>query len=234
LRDNFVCPFARALKARKTLMEIISLGHAGFRLRGKDATIVIDPPSPPFGYPLKGISADVVCVSHDHPGHSYVQGIGGTPYIVRGPGEYEVSGVLITGLRAFHDSKKGEERGGNTIYIIHADDLVICHLGDLGHPLNATQQQATSGADVLMIPVGGHSTINAAMAAEIIGELEPSVIIPMHYRNASAQTNGNPLDPVDLFIQAMGVPVTDPVTKLQITRSTVPAEPQVVILSPRG
>ena len=214
-------------------MEIWSLGHAGFRLKGKEVTLVIDPPAPNYGYSLKGISADIVCVTHDHPGHNNVKGLGGTPYVVHGPGEYEVGGVLITALRTFHDAKKGEERGGNTIYLIHMDDLLICHLGDLGHALSANQQQEANGADVLMVPVGGHTTIDAAAAAEVVGAVEPSIIIPMHY-GPNGNKGGVPLDPIEGFFHAMGVPIAEAQTKLVVTRATIPAAPQVVILTPRG
>ncbi|MBA3825478.1 MAG: MBL fold metallo-hydrolase [Ktedonobacterales bacterium] len=215
-------------------MEIWSLGHSGFRLRGKEVTLVLDPPAAGYGSSLKGISADIVCITHDHPGHNNVAGLGGTPYVVHGPGEYEVGGVLITGMRTFHDTKHGEERGSNTIYIIHMEELLLCHLGDLGHGLNADQQQEASGADVLMIPVGGHSTIDAKAAAELVGAIEPGFVIPMHYAN-SANTKGNvPLDPVEPFGAALGVPLTEPQTKLVVTRATVPASPQIVILTARG
>jgi L-ascorbate metabolism protein UlaG (beta-lactamase superfamily) len=214
-------------------MEIWSLGHSGFRLKGKDATLVIDPPSPSHGSALKGITADIVCVTHDHPGHNHVKGIGGTPYVVRGPGEYEVAGVLITGMRTFHDAKHGEERGSNTIYLIHMEDLLVVHLGDLGHQLNAAQQQEANGADILMVPVGGHSTIDAAAAAELVGALEPSVILPMHYGPGTAK-RAVPLDPVENFCHALGVPLSEAQNKLVVTRTTIPAAPQVVILTPRG
>lgn len=216
-------------------MEIVSLGHAGFRLRGKEVTVVIDPPASSKGYnALKGVNADIICVTHDHPGHNNIQGIGGTPYVVRGPGEYEIGGVLISGIRTFHDTKKGEERGNNTIYLIHMEDLFICHLGDLGHTLTADQQEAANGADILMIPVGGGTTIDAKTAVEVIGELEPSIILPMHYRSGDLPRGGQPMDPVDTFCLAMGVAVAEPVAKLTVTRSSVPAEPQVVILTPKG
>jgi len=213
-------------------MEIIALGHSGFRLRGKDVTIVIDPPHSSVGGSLKGITADIICVTHDHPGHNNVAAIGGTPRIVKGPGEYEIGGVLITALRTFHDAKQGAERGSNTVYIIHMEDLVICHLGDLGHELTAAQQQEASGADILMLPIGGKSTIDATKAAEINAELEAGVTIPMHYKTDKPGTAE--LAPVNAFCQAVGVPVPDPLPKFVITRATVTVEPQVVILSTKG
>lgn len=214
-------------------MEIWSLGHSGFRLKGKEATVVIDPPAPAFGNTLKGLAADIVCITHDHPGHNYLKGIAGTPYVVRGPGEYEVSGVLISAMRTFHDAQKGAERGSNTIYLIHMEDLLIVHLGDLGHSLSANQQQEANGADILMIPVGGHSTIDAAAATEMVSVLEPSIILPMHYATPGDKS-GVPQDPVEPFFHAMGMPVTEAQNKLVVTRTTIPVAPQIILLTPRG
>ncbi len=215
-------------------MEITALGHAGFRIRAKDVTIVIDPPSSEFGFSLKGITADIVCITHNHPGHNNAQGVGGAPRILRGPGEYEIGGALSTGLRAFPDNQHGAERGGNTIYIIHLEDITICHMGDLGHPLVAAQKLEVAGSDILMIPVGGHTTIDAKIAAEIIGEIEPAIVIPTHYVEGMGKMAPVPLDPVEKFYQVMGMTVSEPLTKLTVTRSTIPAQTQITLLTPRG
>src|SRR5574337_1653438 len=101
-------------------MEITWLGHSCFRLRGKDATLITDPVSPEIGYnTLARVNADIVTISHDHPGHSYKQAIGGDPYVVSRPGEYEIRNTLITGVPSYHDHQRGKLRGRNTIYLIH-------------------------------------------------------------------------------------------------------------------
>ena len=215
-------------------VEINSLGHSGFRIRSKDVTLVLDPPSPEFAAPAKGVNADIICITHDHPGHNHVRGIGGQPRIIRGPGEYEIGGALITALRSFHDTKHGEERGGNTIYVIHLEDITIAHLGDLGHPLTSALKQEVVGVDILMIPVGGHSTIDAKLAADIVSDVEPSIIIPMHYGGGSPRQGQEPLDPVEGFFQVMGIAPAEPQTKLVVTRTSIPAQAQVIILTPRG
>src|SRR5207248_4939263 len=181
-------------------MEISWLGHSCFQLRGKNVTLITDPFPPQPGYSLGKVNAPIVTISHNHAGHNYVQGVGGNPRVVRGPGEYEISDVLITGVASYHDNKRGQEHGRNTIYVIHIDDLVVCHLGDLGHTLQEEQLEEVADADILMIPIGGHNTINATEAAEVISQVEPRIIIPMHY---SASTGESP-NPLDKFCREMG------------------------------
>ena len=211
-------------------MEISWLGHSCFQLRGKNATLITDPFSPQLGLSLGKISAPIVTISHDHSGHNFAAGVGGNPRIVRGPGEYEISDVLITGVASYHDTKRGQERGRNTIYVIHMDDLIICHLGDLGHILQEEQLEEVADADILLVPIGGQNTINAAQAAEVISQVEPRIIIPMHYRPST----GDAPNPLDKFCREMGVEAINTQPKLLVTRSTLPSETQVVILSSRG
>jgi L-ascorbate metabolism protein UlaG (beta-lactamase superfamily) len=218
-------------------MEISWLGHSCFMLRGKNVTLITDPFSPQPGHPqgearkLGKINAPIVTISHNHPGHNYAEGVGGNPRVVRGPGEYEISDVLITGVPSYHDAKRGAERGRNTIYVIHMDDLVICHLGDLGHILQEEQLEEVADADILLIPISGSNTLNAAQAAEVISQVEPHVVIPMHYR-PDAGTGDGP-DPLDKFCREMGIEAANAQPKLSVLRSTLPAETQVVILSQR-
>ena len=215
-------------------MEITWLGHSCFQLRGKNVTLVTDPFPPQSGYSLGKINAPIVTLSHDHAGHNYVQGVGSNPRVIRGPGEYEISEVLITGVASYHDSKHGQEYGRNTIYVIHLDDLVICHLGDLGHTLQEEQLEEVADADVLLIPIGGQHTINATQAAEVISQVEPRIIIPMHYRTSAVDGQRDALDPLDKFCREMGVEPTNTQPKLVVTRNNLPAETQVVILSRRS
>ena len=211
-------------------MEISWLGHSCFQLRGKNVTLITDPFSPQLGHSLGKISAPIVTISHNHPGHNFAGGVDGEPRIVRGPGEYEISDVLITGVASYHDNKHGQELGRNTIYIIHIDDLIICHLGDLGHILQEEQLEEVADADMLLVPIGGQHTINAAQAAEVISQVEPHIVIPMHY----SPPIGDVPNPLDKFCREMGIEAINPQPKLSITRSALPAEAQVVILSIRS
>lgn len=217
-------------------MEITWLGHSCFQLRGKNVTLITDPFSPQADESLRlgKVNASIVTISHNHPGHNYAQGVGGNPRVVHGPGEYEISDVLITGVASYHDNKRGQENGRNTIYVIHMDDLVICHLGDLGHILQEEQLEEVADADVLLIPIGGHNTINATQAAEVISQVEPHIIIPMHYRTSASEGTRDSLDALDKFCREMGVETINTQPKLVVTRNNLPAETQVIILSQRA
>ncbi len=208
-------------------MDISWLGHSCFRIRGRQATIITDPYSPDYGYSLGKPTARIVTVSHQHPGHSYTQGVSGEFRVVRGPGEYEISGVLIIGITTFHDSERGVTRGKNTVYLMEVDEVTICHIGDLGHVLTADHLEQIEHVDVLLVPVGGVSTINAATATELVRQLEPKVVIPMHYRTEVLDRG---LAPVDEFLREMGLKDIVSQPKLSVTRASLPQSTQVYLL----
>ncbi len=208
-------------------MEIDWFGHSCFRLRTRDITVVNDPYEKSIGLSLPRPRADIVTISHNHQGHDNIDGVRGTPKIVSGPGEYEIGGAFITGVRTFHDKKSGKDRGKNTAYVISMDGLSICHLGDLGHVPTQSQAEEFGNVDILLIPVGGVSTINASDAAEVISLFEPMVVIPMHYRVPDLAFK---LDGVDKFIKEMGIKKADTIETLKVTRDSLPKETQVVLL----
>ncbi len=208
-------------------MDISWLGHSCFRIKGSHTTVVTDPYSPDLGYSLGKPTARIVTVSHQHPGHSYTQSIGGEPKLVTRPGEYEISGVLIIGIATFHDEEKGEERGRNTVYLMEVDGVSICHLGDLGHVLTTGQVEELDNVDVLLLPVGGVSTINASAAAVVVRQLEPRVVIPMHYKTEALNKE---LGSVERFLEEMGLEGVNSQPKLSVTKLSLPASMQVVLL----
>jgi L-ascorbate metabolism protein UlaG (beta-lactamase superfamily) len=208
-------------------MEITWLGHSCFKVKGKQATVITDPYSPDTGYTLGKQTANIVTVSHRHPGHSFIEGINNNPHVVTGPGEYEISGVLIIGLASYHDSEKGKLRGKNTIYLIEMDDITICHLGDLGHPLTENQIEEMGNVDILMLPVGGVSTVNASAAAAIARQIEPKIVLPMHYGTPSLKRE---LEPVEKFLKEIGTHDAAPQPRLTITRNNLPLIMQVSLL----
>jgi L-ascorbate metabolism protein UlaG (beta-lactamase superfamily) len=209
-------------------VDITWLGLSCFRIRGSQAIIVTDPFPPGLGYNLGKLTADIVTVSHPHPSHSYDKGINGEHRLVKGPGEYEISGVLILGLNTFHDSVKGQSRGKNTIYLMEIDGVNVLHLGDLGHALGDDLVEEIGNVDILLLPVGGVATINAAMAAEVIRKLEPKVVIPMHYKTPKSNRD---LEPVENFLKEMGQAQVEPRPKLTISRSNLPLTTEVVVLT---
>jgi len=208
-------------------MDISWLGHSCFRIGGSHAVVITDPYSPDLGYSLGKPDADILTVSHNHPGHSYTQGIGGEPKKVTGPGEYEIGGVLIIGVATFHDGDGGRERGKNTAYLMEIDEISVCHLGDLGHVLTAEQVEELDNVDVLLLPVGGVSTINAPMAAEVVRQLEPKVVVPMHYKTPALSRE---LESVEKFLKEIGVKEVTSQPKLSLTRSSLPDSTQVFLL----
>ncbi len=210
-------------------MEILPLGHASFKLRGKFATVVTDPYDEKemgIKYP-KHIEADILTISHNHFDHNAKGLIGGSPFVVEGAGEYEIKGVSVIGVGSFHDDKNGEERGKNTMYRIEIDGIRLLHLGDLGHVLSSAQVDVVDGVDVLFIPVGGVYTIDAEKAAQVISDIEPRIVIPMHY---GTDTYNKSLAPVSVFLKQMGKESVTPGAKLTISRDKLPAEMQVVVL----
>jgi L-ascorbate metabolism protein UlaG (beta-lactamase superfamily) len=208
-------------------MDITWLGHSCFRLKGSHAAVITDPYSAGLGYSLGKPTARIVTVSHEHPGHCYVDGVGGQPRVVSRPGEYEISDVLIIGIATFHDGEGGKKRGKNIVYLMEIDEVAVCHLGDLGHVLTNEQIEDIGNVDVLLLPVGGVSTINAPMAAEVVRQLEPKVIIPMHYKTPALSWE---LETVDRFLKEIGAKQVASQPKLSISKSNLPLSSQVFLL----
>jgi L-ascorbate metabolism protein UlaG (beta-lactamase superfamily) len=208
-------------------VDITWLGHSCFRIKGSHVIIITDPFPPELGYTLGKQTANIITVSHQHPSHSYVKGIGGEPRIIKGPGEYEISGVLIIGIATFHDTQRGQVRGKNTVYVMEIDGVSVCHLGDLGHVLSSEQVEEIGNVDVLLLPVGGGSTINAAVSAEVIRQLEPKAVIPMHYKTPAIKRE---LDSVNVFLKEMGMGQIEPRPKLTLSKSNLPLSTQVFLL----
>ena len=218
-------------------MELSWLGHACFRLRARDVTILTDPyESDGWGYPPLATSANIVTVSNEHPHHAGIGGVEGQPRVLRGPGEYEIGGALIWGVRT-HRPPNGAANGcptKNTAFTIKVEDLTVCHLGDLAAaPLTPEELANIKDADVLLVPVGGNCTINASQAAAIVSQVEPKLIVPMHY--ATQETRGRvTLDEVERFCKELGATDATPRNRLSITPSSLPAEPTVMVMVPRG
>jgi L-ascorbate metabolism protein UlaG (beta-lactamase superfamily) len=155
--------------------------------------------------------------------------------VIDGAGEYEVGGILITGVRTFHDKKKGAERGKNTVYVIHLDDVVFCHLGDLGHELSSQQIDEIGSVDVLFVPVGGDETIGPAEAASVISQLEPRIVVPMHYATGDQMSFTSDLAPLEKFTQELGIKEYTAETKLSLNSNNLPGDGEqtrIIIMRP--
>jgi L-ascorbate metabolism protein UlaG (beta-lactamase superfamily) len=210
-------------------LDVTWLGHGCFRLRGRGAAVVTDPYPPSIGLKLSRLDANLVTVSHEHDNHNYTQ-IVRDAYEIRGPGEYEVAGVSVIGIPSFHDAEKGAKHGRNTIYLIEIDDVRVCHLGDLGGVLDDAEAELISAPDVLLVPVGGRTVINAAQAAQIVRQLEPRYVIPMHYAIPGLKLE---LDPLDRFLKEMAVAAAEPQPKLSVQASSGEYETKTVVLEPK-
>lgn len=213
-------------------MDIYPLGHSSFRIKGKVATVVTDPFDPAMvGLKFPKVeSADLVTVSHGHPDHNHVALVGGTPFVISGPGEYEVAGVTVVGYGSFHDDKKGEERGKNTIYKMTIDGIRIAHLGDLGHKLSEELVDKLGDVDILLLPVGGFYTVDAATAVEVVSQIEPLVVIPMHYKREGMGKGFEEVEGVDKFLKLMGAEGVEKLNKYTVSRDRLPENTTVVVL----
>lgn len=211
-------------------MEITWLGHSCFRIRGRGAAIVTDPCPPSSGYTIGKPTADIVTISHDHENHSYMKAVAGKPVRIDRPGEYEIHGAFVTGVGTYHDAEQGATHGANVSFVLEMEELRVCHLGDLGHTPTPDQVEEMSGVSVLLIPVGGNSTIDGATAAAVVNIIEPAIVIPMHYRT---EVTKDELEPLDRFLQEMGAKDLEPQPKLTVSRSTLPHEMQLLLLDYR-
>lgn len=211
-------------------MIISYIGHSCFKIQNKvgadGITVTTDPFDKATGFKVPNFESNIVTVSHDHHDHNNVSSLRGEPFVVKTAGEYDVQGVSIQGVESFHDTNKGEERGVNIMYRIEMDDISIAHLGDLGHVLNDKQLDVLAGIDILIIPVGGKYTIDAKKAVEVISQIEPRIVIPMHYKVGSSKID---VDGVDKFIKEMGVKPTEE-TKLKIAKKDLPQEDMELVV----
>lgn len=215
-------------------MEISFLGQSSFKIKTKKVTIVTDPYDPLIGIKMPKVSADIITVSHQHHDHNFIEAVSGTPdrpqpFIAAGPGEYEISDVFIRGIASYHDVNK---KAKNTVYLIMTDGLELCHLGDLGRDLTEKQLEIVNQVDVLFIPAGGVYTITPEKAAQVVNQIEPKIVIPMHYQLPGLNLN---LAPVDKFLAELGTGRKKEEDKLTIRADLLPeGERQVIVLKKRN
>jgi len=212
-------------------MQISWLGHSCFKLEarsnGDSVTIVIDPYGDHIGFSMPKTKADIVLITHDHADHNNLEAIKGEPKVIAGAGEYEMKKVVVYGVPTYHDNKQGAENGPNTCFRIDVEDLSIVHLGDLGHVLNDQQLELLEGADILMIPVGGKYTIDAKAASEVVAQIEPRLVIPMHYLTPGLKFEVTGVAP---FLKEMGGQKPETLDKLKISKKDLITEDTKVVL----
>ncbi|MBW6466095.1 MAG: MBL fold metallo-hydrolase [Brevefilum sp.] len=212
-------------------MEITWHGHSCFRINERGmASVVTDPYDPAVvGIDPGKLRAEVVTISCDDPAHNYLKAIRGKAFEISGPGEYEIGGVFVTGVRINGSKKKSSPEGTrNTVYLIDYSGLTVAHLGELNSVPSQTEVEGLGEVNIALVPIGGQTSLNAAKAAEVISLLEPSIVIPMHYGMSGSLVK---LDPLSKFLKEMGLTSVETEESIKLTSSsTLPEETRVMVL----
>lgn len=207
-------------------MEITWHGLSCFRLKERNlAAVVTDPYDASLGLPPLKLRGDVVTISHHAHGHNYEDAVSGYQFALTGPGEYEIGGVFITGIATAHEATTTQ----NVLFLFDFDGLKVAHLGDMSKVPSQTQIEALEMVNVLLVPVGGGNSLNAAQAAELVSMLEPNIVVPMHYQLPGLQLE---LDGVERFLNEMGVTEPTEESTLRLSGSTFNDQTEIVILTP--
>jgi L-ascorbate metabolism protein UlaG (beta-lactamase superfamily) len=216
-------------------MKLRYLGHAAFELDLADGRRIVFDPYEAESYdgalafgPISG-PHDIAVVSHDHPDHRFEGVVSQAAAVWDRAGETDISGVRITSIPTFHDETEGSERGTNLISIVEADGVRVAHLGDLGHAITKADAPALEGVDVMIVPIGGYFTIDAAVAKAVVEEFSPKIVVPMHYKSDKC---GFPIAPVEDFTMLMGEFKEAGGSELELTADSLPAGLNVIVLDP--
>jgi L-ascorbate metabolism protein UlaG (beta-lactamase superfamily) len=209
-------------------VEIVWYGLSCFRMSERRmATVVTDPYDKSLGLPEPKLKADVVTVSHDAPGHNNVKAVKGKRRVISGPGEFEIGDVFIIGIPMAPQKDKDKNARLNMIYVYDYHGLTVAHLGDLAYVPSQSQIEHLGAVDIAMVPVGGGKALTPSQAAEVISLIEPSIVIPMHYKTDSVTLK---LGKVDRFLSEMGITKQEPLPELKVSKSNLSPETQVVLL----
>lgn len=209
-------------------MVISWYGQACFKIQSGDRTVAIDPFAKEIGLTPPRFKADIVLITHGHFDHNNAASIAGEPFVISGPGEYEVKGITVRGISTFHDKTLGTERGLNTIYRIDMEGISLLHIGDFGEErVREETLEEIGDVDVLMIPVGGTYTITGAEAAKITKQIEPAFVIPMHYKLPGVKAN---LEGVEGFLKDMGASKAEAAEKLTLKKKDSPDEGKTAVV----
>lgn len=208
-------------------MDISWLGHACIRVRTQQVNVIMDPVDKDSGFDMGRPNADIVTISNPSPAHSHVRGLRGEPVELSGPGEYEIGGVQLWGHAAKLKSADGAPAGRNTVFVVEAEELRVVHLGGLGTPLNAAQEEEIGSVDVLIVPIGGDQVLDATQAARTVRELEPKIVIPVHYSPKQGEA-------LEAFVKAVGLDAPAPEGRLTLQRRGLGDAVRLAVLEPRG
>lgn len=204
-------------------------GHACFLITSSSGVrILTDPFDATVGYPVPQVEADVVTSSHDHFDHNNVSAARGNPVVLKGKDRYEKAGIRIYPVASFHDTERGAKRGPNTIFVMEVDGIRLAHMGDIGHDLSKQQLDEIGRVDVLLVPVGGTYTIDAAGARRLVEATSPRVVIPMHYKTPAV---GLPIAGVDRFLAGFDNVVRLDSNEISLRAGSLPGSTTVYVLN---
>ncbi len=205
-------------------MDISWIGHSCLLIQSDGVTLLTDPFADSLGISMARPTAEIVTTSHEHPHHAHLDGVGGNPRVLAGPGEYGIGKFYVTGIGTERDN---EHAVINTVFTIQAEEVTLCHLGDLNRPLSPRQVDELSHTDVLFVPAGGVCTLDTARLAELVRLVDPRIVVPLHYQSKGVLVD---LEPLSAFLEDLGVAEPEPRKVLQITDSNLPRELEAVSL----
>lgn len=214
-------------------MDINWYGLSCFRIREGGTTVICDPYDKSTGLTLPKVRADIVTISHDQAGHNAADRVTGDPKVISGPGEYETRNIFITGATTYHHKDAANANERNVVFFFDFGGLIVGHLGDLGRVLSqsAVDDMKIGEVDILLVPVGGGATLDATHAVEMVSVFEPKIVIPMHYQQPGLAKDFGELEAVEKFLKEFGSGEPEPQETLKITKSSLPEETEVVVLS---
>lgn len=179
-------------------MKIKWLGHSCFLITNqRGINILTDPFDGTLGYQMTKEKINIITISHEHYDHNNTMGIKGKPVVLKGAVNRDTHKIIFKGIPSYHDSAFGKYRGTNTIFVIRTDEMALCHLGDLGHLLEDTQLTELGQIDIIFIPIGGYYTLNHIQANQVIEQVKPRIVLPMHYKTDAIKWS---LEPLAVFL----------------------------------
>ena len=208
-------------------MDITWLGHSCFRLHDADMVVVTDPFPASLGLKPDTRPASIVTISNPHPNHGNWQEVPGDPKVFAAPGEYEYNGVTARGVMTpLGEDTPQEQR--NVAYSIEIDGISICHLGDISSPLTTRQVDDLKPVDLLFVPIGGRCTLDIDQVYQTLQDLDPKIVIPMHYETTGVQVELNGLDP---FVRRMGLELSQPQPRVVVTTGNLPTDMRITTMT---
>jgi L-ascorbate metabolism protein UlaG (beta-lactamase superfamily) len=211
-------------------VEIVWYGLSCFRLTERGmASVVTDPYGPEVGLPPLKLKADIVTVSHEAPGHNHVKAVKGVRREITGPGEYEIGGVFIIGIQMHPKKSSKANPRSNMLYVFDFDGLTVVHLGDLAYVPSQAQIEDLGTVDIALVPVGGGGALSPSQASEVISLIEPSIVVPMHYKTGAIELK---LGTIKRFLSEMGISEKEALPSLKISKSGLSEDTEVVVLEP--